>query len=253
MSKVIPVHSFRRGTGKSTIAVNLATLSASQGRRVGIVDTNLQSPSVQRMVNLDDSKISYRLNDFLLGRCDISQAIYDVTAHVSPALTGRIFIVPANADPAEAAYLLHKGYNVDAFHEGLRQIRKGLELDTLLIDMQAGLNEETLPVIAIAHTLLIVLGHDQRDYQGTSVIVEVAHKLGVPRMLLAVNEMPAIFDPVDVRDQMQQTYQCEVAAVLSHVEELAALAGSDIFCLRYPDHPMTRALRESLNALQVRD
>ena len=248
MSKVIPVHSFRRGTGKSTIAVNLATLSASQGRRVGIVDTNLQSPSVHRMVNLDDSKISYRRNDFLLGRCDISQAVYDVTTHVSPTLTGRIFIVPANADPAEAAYLLHKGYEVDALHEGLRQIRKGLELDLLLIDMQAGLNEETMPVIAIAHTLLIVLGHDQRDYQGTSVIVEVARKLGVPKLLLTVNEMPTIFDPADVREQMRQTYKCEVGAVLAHVEELAALAGSGIFCLQYPDHPMTRALRETIDA-----
>lgn len=249
MSKVIPVHSFRRGTGKSTLAVNLATLIAGQGQRVGIVDTNIQSPSVHTMVNLDESQITNRLNDFLLGRCDISQAIYDVTSRISTTIPGRVFAIPASADPAEAAYLYRTGYNVDTLHDGLRQIRKGLELDILLIDMQAGLNEETMPVIALAHTLIVVLSHDQRDYQGTSVIVEVARKLGVPRIALAVNEMPTIFDPANVRDQMRQTYQCEVAAVLPYADEMAALAGTDIFCLHYPDHPVTKAIQDSIATL----
>src|SRR5215813_8256982 len=132
MSKVIPVHSFRRGTGKSTIAVNLATLIAAQGQRIGIVDTNLQSPSVHAMVNLEESQITHRLNDYLLGRCDISQTVYDVTGRISTALAGRVFVIPANADPAESTYLLRTGYNVDTLHDGLRQIRKGLELDFLL-------------------------------------------------------------------------------------------------------------------------
>src|SRR5215510_10865338 len=246
MSKVIPIHSFRRGTGKSTILINLVTMSAAQGRRVGIVDTNLQSQSVHTMVTLDDEQISSRLNDYLLGRCDISQTVYDATSRVASTLPGRIFVIPASADPAEAAYLLRTGYDVDVLHEGLRKVRKGLELDILFIDMQAGLNEETLPVIAIAHTLIVVLSHDQRDYQGTSVIVEVARKLGVARLLLMVNEMPSIFDPADVRSRIRQTYQSDVAAVLPHQDELAALAGTDIFCLHYPDHDMTQALRYSL-------
>jgi len=34
---------------------------------------------------------------------------------------------------------------------------------------------------------------DQQDYQGTSVTVEVARKLDVPRLLMIVNKVPAMF------------------------------------------------------------
>ncbi len=41
----------------------------------------------------------------------------------------------------------------------------------------------------------MVLRTDQQDYQGTGVTVEVARKLGVPRMVMANNKVPAVFDP----------------------------------------------------------
>ena len=44
MSKIIAVHSFRGGTGKSNTTANVTTLLAAEGRRVGVVHTDLQSP-----------------------------------------------------------------------------------------------------------------------------------------------------------------------------------------------------------------
>ena len=44
MSKIISVHSFRGGTGKSHLTANLAAQLAVQGRRVAVVDTDLPSP-----------------------------------------------------------------------------------------------------------------------------------------------------------------------------------------------------------------
>jgi hypothetical protein len=35
-----------------------------------------------------------------------------------------------------------------------------------------------------------------------------------------------------------------VAAVLPHSDELMALASTGIFALRYPDHPVTTALKQ---------
>ena len=46
MATTVAVHSFRGGTGKSNITANLAVTVARQGRRVAIVDTDIQSPGV---------------------------------------------------------------------------------------------------------------------------------------------------------------------------------------------------------------
>ena len=90
----------------------------------------------------------------------------------------------------------------------------------------------------------IILRLDQQDYQGTGVTVEVARKLDVPRLLLIVNKVPSVFDAADVKAQVEQTYNCEVAAVLPHADEMMTLASSGIFVLRYPNHPITAALKQ---------
>src|SRR4029434_8046054 len=97
---------------------------------------------------------------------------------------------------------------------------------------------------AISDALVIVLRPDQQDYQGTSVTVEVARKLDVPRLLLIANKVPAVFDVRGVKARVEQTYQCDVTAVLPHSDEMMSLASAGIFVLRYPDHPITAALKQ---------
>ena len=73
MAKIVSIHSFRGGTGKSNVTANLATLIARAGYRVGIVDTDIQSPGIHVPFGLDES-IKYTLNDYLWGRFDFSAA-----------------------------------------------------------------------------------------------------------------------------------------------------------------------------------
>jgi septum site-determining protein MinD len=128
---------------------------------------------------------------------------------------------------------------------GIRELVKTLRLDVLLIDTHPGLNEETLLSIALTHTLLVVMRPDEQDYEGTGVTIRVARRLGVERLLVVVNKLPASFDPAQVRAQVETTYGCEVAAVLPHSETLMTLASRHLFVVQYPDHPLT-ALYEGL-------
>ena len=41
MSRIVSIHSFRGGTGKSNTTANVAALLASEGRRIGVVDTDI--------------------------------------------------------------------------------------------------------------------------------------------------------------------------------------------------------------------
>ena len=85
---------------------------------------------------------------------------------------------------------------------------------------------------------------DQQDYEGTGVMIEVARSLEVPEMNLVVNKVPALFDMDHVRERVEQTFDCEVAAVMPNSDEMMALASTGLFVLKYPDHPISQTYRE---------
>ncbi len=249
MPKTVSVHSFRGGTGKSNTTANLAALLAREGFRVGVVDTDIQSPGIHVLFNLDESDMIHSLNDYLWGKCGIKDAAHDVTGRLGAAIKGQVFLIPSSIKAGEIARVLREGYDVGLLNDGFRDIIGELGLDYLLIDTHPGLNEETLLSIAISHSLVIIMRPDQQDYQGTAVTVDVARKLDVPNMMLVINKLPAAFDIEDVRARVEKTYKCKVAAVLPHSDEMMALASSGIFSLQYPDHPVTKGLEAIVKEL----
>ena len=244
MSRIVSIHSYRGGTGKSNTTANIATLLAAEGRRVGVVDSDIQSPGIHILFGLDEAEMKHSLNDYLWGNCHIKETAHDVTPRLGEAIAGRVFLIPSSMKPTDIARVLREGYNVHVLKDGIQELVKVLELDVLMIDTHPGLNEETLLSIAISDALVIILRPDQQDYEGTGVTVDVARRLRVPRMVLIVNKVPARFDAADVKARVEQTYHCDVAAVLPHSDEMMDLASTGIFVLRYPDHPVTAALKQ---------
>src|SRR5215216_1815154 len=244
MAKIISIHSFRGGTGKSNMTANVATLLAAGGQRIGVVDTDIQSPGIHVLFGMSQDAMSRSLNDYLWGRCEIGAAAYDVTSSLDEGLAGRVFLIPSSSNASDIARVMHDGYDVGLLNQGVRDLMRELELDELIIDTHPGLNEETLLSIAVCEALAIVMRPDQQDYEGTSVAVSVARKLSVPRMVLVVNNTPAVFDFAEVKERVEKTYECEVAAVLPHSEELMILASQGIYDPRYPDHPVTALYRQ---------
>ncbi len=250
MSKIISVHSFRGGTGKSNTSANITYLCAVAGLRVGVVDTDIQSPGIHVLFGLDDQDMGRSLNDYLWGKCKIEETAHDVTASLGPAVKGKIFLIPSSIKAGEIARVLREGYDVGLLNDGFESLIKNLKLDMLIIDTHPGLNEETLLSIAISDTLVLILRPDQQDYQGTSVTVEVARKLGVPQMLLMVNKVPSLL-MAEVKQRIEKLYNCEVAVVMPHTDELMTLASSGIFSMRYPDHPVTKLYKQMADRIMA--
>ena len=250
MSKIISVHSFRGGTGKSNTSANLTYLCAMQGLRVGVVDTDIQSPGIHVLFGLDDQNVGHSLNDYLWGKCKIEETAHDVTATLGPLMKGKVFLIPSSIKAGEIARVLREGYDVGLLNYGFESLIKSLNLDMLIIDTHPGLNEETLLSIAISDTLVLILRPDQQDYQGTSVTVEVARKLGVPQMLLMVNKVPAMLMN-EVKQRIEKLYDCEVSVVVPHSDDLMSLASSGIFSMRFPDHPVTALYKKLADRLLI--
>jgi MinD-like ATPase involved in chromosome partitioning or flagellar assembly len=249
MSQIVSIHSFRGGTGKSNTAANLAALLAMQGRCVGVIDTDIQSPGIHVLFGLQEEDMTHSLNDYLWGRCDIEQAALDVTPRLDADIRGQIFLIPSSIKAGEIARVLREGYDVGLLNDGFHALIEKLDLDVLMIDTHPGLNEETLLSIAISDVLAIIMRPDQQDYQGTGVTVDVARKLDVPRMMLIVNKVPTAFSLDEVKALVERTYDCEVAAVLPHSDEMMVLASAGIFVLRYPDHLVTALLQQAVSKL----
>ncbi len=243
MPKIVSVHSFRGGTGKSNTTANLASLLAMDGKRVGVVDTDIASPGIHVLFNFDEADLVHSLNDYLWGKCAIKETAHDVTGHVGADIKGQIFLIPSSIKAGEIARILREGYDVGLLNDGFRELVKEMKLDFLLIDTHPGLNEETLLSLAISDVLILLMRPDQQDYQGTIVTVDVARKLDVPKMLLIVNKTPTAFDFDEVRERVTQTYNVPVAAVIPHSDEMMVLASSGIFSLKYPDNTVSQSLR----------
>ncbi len=245
MSKTISFHSFLRGVGRSALAANVAALLARQGYAIGLVDADFLAPSLQTLFGLDNGAASPRLNDYVLGHCPIQETAHEVTSRLGREAHGRLFLIPASQDTGEIVRVLRQGYNAEFLGNGFQALIEERRLDALLIDGDAGLNKDVLILMALADVAAVVLRLDKQDYQGAAVMVEVAHRLQVPRTTLIVNQAPHLFDPEQVKTQVAQTYNCEVAGVLPYSDDVMALASSQIFTLHYPEHPLTGLLKQT--------
>jgi MinD-like ATPase involved in chromosome partitioning or flagellar assembly len=249
LTKIIAVHSFRGGTGKSNTTANVALLLAAEGRRVGVVDTDIQSPGIHILFGLEGAGITTSLNDYLWGERDITEAALDVTPNVDMDLKGQLFLIPSSTQPGQITRVLREGYDAKLLTQGLRQLVDGLSLDVLMIDTHPGLNEETLLSLIISQTLVIIMRPDKQDYEGTGITVEVARQLEVPRMVIVVNKVPSSLEPEAVKIKVEQTYKCEVIAAVPFSEEMINLASEAIFAVHYPGHPITALFKQTATKL----
>jgi len=90
---------FLRGTGKSNLVANIATLLAQGGQRVGVVDLDESAPTLHLIFGLPECEVSSTLGDFLAGRCPVQKTAYEVTPKQLRGYGGRIFLVPLSIEP----------------------------------------------------------------------------------------------------------------------------------------------------------
>lgn len=244
MSKIVSIHSYRGGTGKSNSTANIAAAVAQNGYRVGIVDTDIQSPGIHVLFGFDEEKMQRTLNDFLWGRCAIADAAYDVTSALGNTKSAKsgIFLVPSSVRVNDISRILRERFDVELLHEGFQDLIKSLKLDYLFVDTHPGLNEETLLSLTISDIVVLVLRPDQQDFQGTAVTVDVAQRLQVPRLLLLVNKALVEYDFNQLRKRVEETYEVPVAGVLPQSDEMMRLASNGVFCLKYPEHPISQEI-----------
>lgn len=88
---VLTVHSYKGGTGKTLVSINLASIFASQGKNVCLVDLDLRAPSLDATFAADGK---HWVNDFLDGGCEPMELLKDFSKE--KGTKGRLLVGLAN-------------------------------------------------------------------------------------------------------------------------------------------------------------
>jgi MinD-like ATPase involved in chromosome partitioning or flagellar assembly len=238
MPRIVAVHSYRGGTGKSNLSANLAAAIALQGHRVAVIDTDLQSPGLHVLFGLTKDTIGKTLNDYLGGHCPIQDAAYSVSSLLRGK--GELFLVPASIHTDDITQILSEGYDVSLLNDGCYQLIQDLSLDYLFIDTHPGLSKETFLLIAMSDLLLLILRPDSQDFQGTAVTVDILKQLKVRKMMLLLNHVLTRMNFTNLRKQVEKAYEIPIAGTFPLLEDVVQLGSRGIFCLEYPNHPFSR-------------
>ncbi|MEN3360438.1 MAG: hypothetical protein V7637_4420 [Mycobacteriales bacterium] len=221
MSNIVAVHSWRGGTGKSTVVARLGCLLAARGLRVGLVDASLQAPGLHEALGLDPAELRSCLWDYLSGACEIEETHVDL-ADLVPAGGGQLYLVPARTDMEAITMSAVSGhYDAGLLHEGFRRLISVLRLDLLFIDTYSGANHEAMHAIASADIDILVARAGSDENRSSTFAASIAAKVGrtPPEPLLVVNMAPPDTDLESVGERAGVAYQRAVAAVLPRVRD----------------------------------
>jgi MinD-like ATPase involved in chromosome partitioning or flagellar assembly len=241
--KIISIHSFRGGTGKSNISANLAAVAALDGKRVAVMDTDIASPGIHVIFGLGREKLKYTLNDYLRGECDITDTCVDMTSRLG-IKQGKLFLIPSSMSATDITRILREGYEVSDLRNGFSEVIEARDLDYLIIDTHPGLDRETLLSMATADYLFVVARIDEQDLLGTAATLSVAKKLQVPDIRIIINKKPSIYEDGAIRSEVERKFKTNVATIIPLVPILIEVGSRYVVTLKHPDNDFTKNIED---------
>ena len=221
MTGIVAVHSWRGGTGKSTVVARLGVTLAGRGLRVGMVDSSLHAPGLHEALAVEVSAFRLCLWDYLRGVCEIEDARHDVSGRL-PAGGGGLFLIPARTDVEAISLFAASGrYDAGLLHEGFHRLIHVLGLDVLLVDTHSGADHEAMHAIASSDVDILVTRAGSAEQRSAGLTASISAQLGrtPPASLLVVNMLPAAQDPVPYGRSAAESYGRPVAAVLPRLPD----------------------------------
>lgn len=235
-------HSFKGGVGRTLHCVALALTLAEQGRRVLLVDADLEAPGITWMVRAQGGRSDFGFADLLAllhGAVDseITDALglgrkflanQTVGSHQMP---GGITILPATrplsplGPPAIEPANLHAPNRSPYFlTESLARIAQTCDADTVLVDLRAGVSELSAPFLLdprVRRVFISTLSEQSR--RGTlDVIAELVRRAPARR---DTDPVPAAIITQFDRDQHSDEYTHFAARLAGALADLAFVDG----------------------------
>jgi len=186
---LIAIFGPKGGTGCTTVAVNTAVALqrlASDGRKVALLDSNLQFGDVGVMLNLRPSRSIADLSQHI-GELDSDLLSTVMTAHGSGI---RVLLAPPRPEAAESLLASREGEDAEK-RSAIETILKAMrdDFDIIVADMWSWVDDLSLTLFDTATLIVLVVTPDIPAIKSARLFLELAHKLdyGADKLLLVVN------------------------------------------------------------------
>lgn len=291
-TKSIAFHSYKGGTGKTTIGSNCAALLAKHGSKVALLDLDVYAPSLLVYFQRQPRKW---LNDYLLGEAEVDEVMTDVTDILheysikfdeATEIKGKLWIGFCNVKKEEI-YKIESG-SLESSKAQLRRfivlrdkLIRDYDLDYIIIDTSPGIRYWSINALAVADILFLTLKMGDIDLEGTKRLAAEIYasltKYGTKSYLL-FNRVAGYCLPShhgepssahsegsDKGGVLADEYETGNAeSVLSRETRMEVISAIPCYCdiqfsrkefltaLRYPDHPFTRQMKALVDALSAK-
>jgi MinD-like ATPase involved in chromosome partitioning or flagellar assembly len=183
MTYSIAFHSYKGGTGKTTIASNLSAFLAKKGYKVCLLDLDIYAPSLQTYFEITPKKW---INDYLYSNAKFEDVVTDLSPLITPEMersssNGKLYVGLCASNKED--FIRLEGGNSDfrkqLFHKLIMFREKLIErynLDYIIIDTSPGVRYWSLNALAIADVFFLTLKMGDIDIEGTKKMVsEIYH------------------------------------------------------------------------------
>lgn len=250
MGAIITIHSYKGGTGKTCVAISLAEMFAMKGKRVCLVDLDFHAPNIGFAFNIEKAELS--INDYLNGRCEINDVLFDLTDRYG--YDGHLLIAPA--DPAIEAIRDMSAKDRKWYMRALGRLlalRNSLleeqSLDYLILDASSGIGYSSINAVVTADLELLVINMDMVQMEGAKRMVEELYDLFGKKTGLLLNKIPIKSQSL-TEVEAQVTVECEsfynlpVLGFIPYLSEILETGVSSSFLKDNPTHLFTKILEE---------
>jgi septum site-determining protein MinD len=255
LGAIITFHSYKGGTGKTSLAVGIAQTLALEGKRVCLVDLDFRGPNIAFAFDLRTKK--NWTNDYLNGVCEIEKVLVDTSDEYG--LKGQLLIAPANYNTESIREISSKDRKWEMRALGrllaLRNsLLQNLKLDYVIFDTCSGLAYSSINAVVCADLVAVVNTTDDAQVEGTHIMLRELYDLFEKKTCILLNKVPTKGQSLtDVetakRVEYENLYNLPVLSVVPCFCEL--LAGLDpSFLPKNPRHLYTKILAETVSRIE---
>ena len=245
LATILAVQSFKGGTGKSTVSANLAVTLARLGKRVAVIDLDLEGPGLHVIFGISDAEIRVTINDVLQSPIPIRDAVLDLTSRLGIG-SGCLLFCPAGHRLEEILKMVDTGFNLSRFKAVLYNLATEYQLDYLLIDSHPGIEKDTILSMAVCDVLVLLSRVDHQDMFGSGVMNEVASQLRKP-VVLILNMIPSSVGEKEskkIGEKIASLFNLQVLTALPFNSDVFENLSRGVFVLEHQKDPLTRRFTE---------
>lgn len=257
MTKIIAVHSYKGGTGKTSMSVNLAATFAKNGKKVCLFDLDFRAPSLFAILKAQN--VESWFNDYLNNTCEIGTSLIDMSSKISGG--GKFYACLANPSTEAIRDISSKDRKWEMRALGrLLALRESLlrdqKFDYLIFDTSPGLQYSSINAIVAADFVVVATTGDRSDVDGTKRMLAELYNLFEKKTGLVLNK---VLDPsatsrkTEMAAKIKTDYQVPLLGIVPCFCEVLRNEGNLIFVQDKPDHPFTKIVGEMAKKIETND